>query len=167
MKTHPKISIKTHQFWKTPKPRFQNMKCMNVRGLEAYQGKEFLKKLEESLRNQDWSEMRVFWERKQRSIEREINWNENRIAQEAYIELVVNLDRCRYWEVSRYLSRRCWEKARRQLRCRGGIEDQLIRIKHKSSIDPPGIKKLSSIQSQSQSIHQVSRCKQDCDKKKI
>ena len=56
---------------------------MNVRGLEAYQGKKFLKNLEESLRNQVWSEMRVFWERKQRSIQREIDWNENRIAQGA------------------------------------------------------------------------------------
>ena len=44
---------------------------MNVRGLEAYQGKKFLKKLEESLRNQDWSEMRVFGREKERAIERE------------------------------------------------------------------------------------------------
>ena len=38
-------------FKKTPKPRFQNMKCMNKKGLEAYQVKKNLKKLEESLRN--------------------------------------------------------------------------------------------------------------------
>ena len=95
------------------------MKCMNVKGLEAYQVKKKLKKLEESLRNQDWSEMRVFWERKQRSIEREIEGNEFQIAQWAYIMLPLNLNRCRYREVSRYLSRRCREKARRQLRCRG------------------------------------------------
>ena len=56
----PNISTKTHQFCKTPKSRFQNMKCMNVRGLEAYQVKKNLKKLEESLRNQDWSEIWVF-----------------------------------------------------------------------------------------------------------
>ena len=36
------------------------MKCMNVKGLEAYQVKKFLKKLEKSLRNKDWSEMREF-----------------------------------------------------------------------------------------------------------
>ena len=83
------------------------MKCMNVKGLEAYQGKKFLKKLEESLKNKAWSEMRVFWERKQRSIEREIEGNEFRIAQGAYIVLAVNLDRCRYQELSRYLSSRC------------------------------------------------------------
>ena len=36
------------------------MKCMNVKGLEAYQEKKFLKKFEESLRSKDWSEMRTF-----------------------------------------------------------------------------------------------------------
>ena len=59
------------------------MKCMNMKGLEAYQRKKFLKKLEESLKNKVWSEMRVFWERKQRSIEREIEQNEVWIAQVA------------------------------------------------------------------------------------
>ena len=44
---------------------------MNVKGLEAYQVRKNLKNLEESLRNQVWSDMRVFWERKQKSIERE------------------------------------------------------------------------------------------------
>ena len=104
---------------------------------------------------------------KQRSIERDIEGNENRIAQDAYIGQAVNLNRCKYREVSRYLSRRCRGNARRQLRCRGGIEDQLIRIKNRSSIDPHGVEKLSSIQTQSRSIHQVSRCRKDCDKKKL
>ena len=80
---------------------------MNVKGLEAYQVKKNLKKLQESLRNQDWSEIKVFWERKQRSIERDIEGNEFWIAQGAYIVLAVNLDRCRYQELSRYLSSRC------------------------------------------------------------
>ena len=119
---------KPQNFSKTPKPRFQNMKCINVKGLEAYQGKKFLKKLEESLRNQVWSEMRLFWERKQRSIEKEIEENDFRIAQRPYIEQPVNLDRCRYREVSSDLSRRCRGIVRRQLRCRGGIEDQHTRI---------------------------------------
>ena len=79
---------------------------MNVRGLEAYQGKKFSKKLEESLKNKVWSEIRVFWERKQKSIEREIEGNEFRIAQGAYIVQPVNLDKCRYREVSIYLSRK-------------------------------------------------------------
>ena len=43
---------KPQNFSKTPKPRFQNMKCMNEKGLEAYQVKKNLKKLEESLKNQ-------------------------------------------------------------------------------------------------------------------
>ena len=57
---------------KTPKPRFQNIKCMNVKGLEAYQVKKFLKKLEKSLRNKYWSEIRKFG-RENREISREIS----------------------------------------------------------------------------------------------
>ena len=58
------------KFSKTPKPRFQNMKCMNVKGLEAYQVKKNLKKLEETLRNNYWSEMREFG-REIREVSRE------------------------------------------------------------------------------------------------
>ena len=36
------------------------MKCMNMKGLEAYQVKKYLKKLEETLRNSEGSEMREF-----------------------------------------------------------------------------------------------------------
>ena len=43
---------------------------MNVKGLEAYQEKKFLKKLEESLWNKDWSEMRTFG-REKREVSRE------------------------------------------------------------------------------------------------
>ena len=63
---------KPQNFSKTPKPRFQNMKMHINERFEAYQVKKNLKKLEETLRNKVWSEMRKFWERKQRSIEREI-----------------------------------------------------------------------------------------------
>ena len=42
---------KPQNFSKTPKPRFQNMKCMKNERLEAYQEKKILKKLEETLRN--------------------------------------------------------------------------------------------------------------------
>ena len=38
-----------------------------------------------------------------------------------------------------------------------GIEEQLIRSKNRSSIDPPGVKKLSRRQELSRSIHQVWR----------
>ena len=46
------------------------MKYVNVKGLEAYQVKKFLKKLEESLRNKDWSEIRTFG-REKREVSRE------------------------------------------------------------------------------------------------
>ena len=49
---------KPQNFSKTPKPRFQIMKCMNEKGLGAYQVRRNLKKLEESLRNKFW----VRWE---------------------------------------------------------------------------------------------------------
>ena len=41
---------KPQNFSKSPKPRFQNMKCMKNERLEAYQVKKFLNKLEETLR---------------------------------------------------------------------------------------------------------------------
>ena len=62
----PKFQKKTQQFWKTlkiwktPKPRFQNMKCMKNERIEAYQEKKILKKLEETFEDWDWSEMREF-----------------------------------------------------------------------------------------------------------
>ena len=37
---------KPQNFQKTPNPRFQNMKCMNEKGLEAYQVKKMWKTLE-------------------------------------------------------------------------------------------------------------------------
>ena len=50
------------------------MKCMNVKGLEAYQGKKFLKKLEEYLMNKVWSENESVWEMNScGQIEREID----------------------------------------------------------------------------------------------
>ena len=48
------------------------MKCMNVKGLKAYQMKKFLKKLEKPLRNKDWSEMKRF-RRENREVSREIS----------------------------------------------------------------------------------------------
>ena len=118
------------------------MKCMNEKGLEAYQVKRNLKKLEESLRNK----FGVWWEcfgretKKYREREIEEKWFLNRteaLYRASSKSQQVNLDRCRYQEVSRDLSRRCRENARRQLRCREGIEEQHIRIKNRSSIDPP------------------------------
>ena len=62
------------------------MKCMNVKGLKAYQVKKFLKKLEKkSLRDKDWSEMRKFG-RENREVLRERS-REMRVGlhEEAYI----------------------------------------------------------------------------------
>ena len=53
--------------------------------------------------------MRVYLGEKQRSIERDIEGNENWIAQDAYIGQAVNLDRCRYRGI-----------------CRGGVEEMLV-----------------------------------------
>ena len=50
---------------------------------------------------------------------------------------------------------------------RGGVEEQTIRYKNRSLIDPPAIEKLSRRHELSRSIHQVSRSCQDCDKKKL
>ena len=49
---------KPQNFSKSPKPRFQNMKCMKNERLEAYQVKKFLNKLEETLRRR----LGVRWE---------------------------------------------------------------------------------------------------------
>ena len=46
------------------------MKCMNVKELKAYQVKKNLKKLEKTLRNNYWSEMREFG-REIREVSRE------------------------------------------------------------------------------------------------
>ena len=71
---------KSQKFSKTPKPRFQNMKCMKWKRLEAYQVKKILRKLEETLRKRFWSEMREFGRGRVRAIEREIDKNERRIV---------------------------------------------------------------------------------------
>ena len=81
------------------------MKCMNEKGLEAYQVKKNLKNIVKSLR----TKIGVFLGEKQRSIEREIDGNENRITQRPYIGKLVNLDRCRYRAI-----------------CRGGVKEMLV-----------------------------------------
>ena len=59
------------------------MKCMNVKGLEAYQVKKFLKNLKKSLRNKDWREIKKFG-REYREVSREIS---NEMSSESYREL--------------------------------------------------------------------------------
>ena len=52
-------------------------------------------------------------------------------------------------------------------RYRGGVEEQSIKCKNRSSIYPPAVEKLLRRQELSQSIHQVSRSYRECDKKKL
>ena len=44
-----KSTLKPQNFSKSPKPRFENMKCMKNERLEAYQVKKLFKKLENPL----------------------------------------------------------------------------------------------------------------------
>ena len=67
---------KPQNFSKTPKPRFQNMKCMKNERLEAYQEKKILKKLEETLRIKIGVRWECLEEKNERAIEREIEENE-------------------------------------------------------------------------------------------
>ena len=86
LKPNPKIQQKlinfekSQNFSKTQKLRFQNMKCIKWKRLEAYQVKKILRKLEETLRKRFWSEMREFRRGRFREIEREIDRNERQIA---------------------------------------------------------------------------------------
>ena len=52
-------------------------------------------------------------------------------------------------------------------RYRGGVMEQSIKCKNRSSVDLPGVEKLSRRQELSRSIHQVSRSCQECNKKKL
>ena len=82
----------------------------------------------------------------------------------------VNLDRRKCREVSRNLLRqvsRKWSStAEVSSKYRASIEQQRIRSNNRSSINPPGVEKLSKRQEHSRSIHQVSRSCRDRDKKK-
>ena len=91
--------------------------------------------------------------------------NERRIAMEEYIDPSVMLDS---WGIGTYRGScqgRCRGTGRQQLRYREGIEQQRIRFKNKSSIDPPGVEELLRRQDLYRSIHQVSRRCRDCVKK--
>ena len=72
---------KPQNFSKTPKPKFQNMKCVKNERLEAYQEKKILKKLEDTLR----IKIGVRWECLGEKNEREIKENELRIARGDFI----------------------------------------------------------------------------------
>ena len=83
-------------------------------------------------------------------------------------EFKQTLSKSRQMKVSRHLLRKVPRKmVFDRYRYRGGVEEQTIRYKNRSSIDPPAVEKLSRRQVLSRSIHQVSRSYLDCDKKKL
>ena len=94
------------------------MKCMNEKGLEAYQVKKNLKNLVKSLRTKIGVRLECFWERN-REVSREIDENEIWITQRLYIGKPINLNRCRYREVSSDLSRKYSSTAEVSRRYRG------------------------------------------------
>ena len=71
------------------------------------------------------------------------------------------------WGIGRYREScrgRCRGSGLRQLKYREGIEQQRVKFKNRSSIDPAGVDELSRMQELSRSIHQVSRRCRDCIK---
>ena len=103
MKTHPKISTITHQFWKTPKPRFKTWNARRMRDKKLTKWRKSWKSLKKPWGSRlEWDE--VVWERNEGAIKKEIKRNEGRIAQGSINRPLVNLDRWRCWEVSKHLS---------------------------------------------------------------
>ena len=129
--------------------------------IRSLPSKEKLEKGWRILEEEVWSENESVWEMNScGQIERDRR-NERRIAMEEYIDPSVMLDS---WGIGRYRGR-CRGSGLRQLRRREGIEQQRVRFKNRSSIDPAGVKELSRRQELSRSIHQVSRRCRDCVKK--
>ena len=148
MKTHPKISVKTHQFWKTPKffqkPQNLGFNTWNAwiwKRLEAYQVKKNLKKLEETLRIKIGVRWDCLGEKRESYREREIELNEAWIARGRINSASVNLDRWRCREVLSHLSRKV---SRKWSSTDTGIEE----VSRNRSTDT---------RTESRSIHQVSR----------
>ena len=145
---------------------------MNVKGLEPYQEKKNLKKLKETLRNNYWSEIRKFG-REIREVSRE---RSSEMSSGLHRELKQCTSKSRQMKVSGGVEKMVIDRYRyrgtnhqipdqnldRSTKCQEAIEEA-----EAFSIDPPGVEKLSRIQTQSRSIHQVLRCWQDCDKKKL
>ena len=123
--------------------------------------RNYWKILKESFRNKDWSEMRNFG-RENREVSREIlKWVLDRTGSSN-----IASSKSQQMQVSRGIETPVekWSSiAEVSRRYRG----TLIRTKNRSSINPPGVEKLSRMQTHSQSIHQVLRSCWDCDKKKV
>ena len=129
--------------------------------IRSLPSKEKLEKAWRILEEEVWSEKESVWEINSHGQIKRDQRNERRIAIEKYIEPSVMLNS---WGIGRYRGR-CRGSGLRQLRYREGIEQQRVRFKNRSSIDPAGVKELSRRQELSRSIHQVSRRCRDCVKK--
>ena len=133
--------------------------------IRSLPSKEKLEKTWRILEEEVWSENESVWEmNSRRQIERDRR-NERRIMIKKYIDPLVMLDS---WGIGRYQEScrgRCRGTGLGQLRYREGIEQQRIRFKNRSSIDPPSVEELSRRQELSRSIHKVLRRCQDCVKK--
>ena len=86
----------------------------------------------------EWDE--VVWERNERAIEREIERNEGRIAGGSINKPSVNLDR---WGVETSVDKGVEKLVFDRYKYRGGVEEQTIRYKNRSSINPSAVEKLS------------------------
>ena len=176
VKTHPKISKRNHQFWKTPKffknpkPKFQIMKCMKNKRLETYQEKKIL---ERGLKNPwgrglEWKGECLGDEQLWTDRERSKKWEKNR-DWEIYRPFS-NAWQLRYREVSRKLSR-IWsstakiskryqatksqiqeQKLDRSTRCRRAIEEAGA-----FSIDPPSIDEVSRLHKKKKILKKLDR----------
>ena len=71
---------KLQNFSKTPKPRFQNMKCMKTREKKLTKWREKLEKAWKTLGNEVWSERECFGRWEDKFVEREIEKNEKEIT---------------------------------------------------------------------------------------
>ena len=118
--------------------------------------------IEEVLRNKFGVKWESFGRETEKYRERDRRKNDFQIAQRPYKEQLVNLNRCRYREVSRDLSRRCREKCSSTVevsrRYRGTThqnQEQKLDRSTKGqeaieetgtfSIDPPGIEEVSRL----------------------
>ena len=140
------------------------MKCMNMEEIRSLPSEENLEKAWRNLKNQDWSEMRLFGREKERAIEREIERNGVQIAQGDLNSVLVNLDRWRRQEVSRNLSRK---ESRKWSSTEIGIEEVSRNKSTNTRIEAQSIHQVSrSYRGGRNFLDRSTRCR-DCNKKKL
>ena len=135
MKTNPKISSNTHQFWKTPKPRL-NHEMHETKRIRSLPSKEKLEKAWRILEEEVWRKGECLGEEQSRTDrERSKKWETDR--ERGIYRPFNNARQLRYREVSRKLSREVLRKW--------------------SSTAEVSSNKESVSRTEAQSIHQVSR----------